>query len=269
MSHLKEIVRKLKNRVPIEEVYMIVLEHIYSKIFLDYIHYYYYFNSINLERVAVYAYNNYFITWDNMRDFKMNIIDILLYDFLFMRSDECPYSTIKPHRVLNNFHTKQSRLFNTIIESKPEYNNFLFDLTEVKLKDFIIDVNYIYTLLHPDSVLYKLINENSYEDVLNKLSDFMIENKIAVRIDKIINKDIILPISIFNYPIGYDDYSVPIDEEDSVRNLDFIEMSMFYSGFIDNWDILNHVYGKTQLRDTYIDDFYVSKNYMEYDSPRN
>ena len=69
-------IRKYKSRVPLDELYINTIEEIYYKDFIQGAHSYYFFNTINIERVVRYAYNHYFITWDNLKDVIINILEV-------------------------------------------------------------------------------------------------------------------------------------------------------------------------------------------------
>lgn len=267
MNSITRKIRKYKSRIPLDELYIHIIEEVYYKIFINDIHCYYFFNTINFERVIKYAFNTYFITWENVQDFTVNLVEVLIDKFTFIRCDENEPYRFKEYMILNNFHAKQSRLFNTILESKPEYQNLVRELVEVRLQDYIIDVNFIYTILHPESVLYQYIEEYLYDEVLDKMVDYMIINKIAYKIENVITNDILLPVSIFNFPLNLDFYlESTISEKDrllksNIRN----DVSMVLSAFLNGWDILTDIYRKNQFSDSYIDDLLVNDKYMEYD----
>ena len=266
MESTRQKIRKYKSRVPLDELYINTIEGIYYKDFIQGAHSYYFFNTINIERVVRYAYNHYFITWDNLKDVITNILEVFEGGFFYIRCDEDPPYRITEYMILNSFHTKQSRLFNTILETKPEHQSLIKELVEVRLRDYIIDVNFTYTILHPGSVLYQYIEKYNYEEVLYKMVEHMIQNKIALKIDRIITKDILLPINIFIYPFNIEFYLEAIDEKIKLYDRNHHgDISLIQYAFSEGIDILSQILHEDQLSDTYIDDFIVHENYMEYD----
>ena len=266
MESTRQKIRKYKSRVPLDELYINTIEGIYYKDFIQGAHSYYFFNTINIERVVRYAYNHYFITWDNLKDVIINILEVIEGGFFYIRCDEDPPYRITEYMILNSFHTKQSRLFNTILETKPEHQSLIKELVEVRLRDYIIDVNFTYTILHPGSVLYQYIEKYNYEEVLYKMVEHMIQNKIALKIDRIITKDILLPINIFIYPFDIEFYLEAIDEKIKLYDRNHHgDISLIQYAFSEGIDILSQILHEDQLSDTYIDDFIVHENYMEYD----
>lgn len=155
--------------------------------------------------------------------------------------------------LLNNYYTKQSKEFNLIIQKNPQFKNLINDLVGVRLKDYIIDINFIYSILHPDSILYEYIKTDFYDVVLDKLVDYMIENGIAKKIESI-SKDITLPVGLFNYPLNEDLYF-----EHSIIDMESIfddsDMHLLYCAHIENFDILTDVYCMEQLSDSFVEDF--------------
>lgn len=266
MENLRNKIRNYKSRVPLDELYINIIEEIYHKDFVQGSYSYYFLITINIERVVRFAYNNYYIIWDNLKDITDNILEILCGKFIYIRCDENPPYRIKEYMILNSFHTKQSRLFNKVLETKPGYQNLIKGLVEDRLRDCIIDVNFIYTLLHPNSVLYHFIERFSYEEVLNKLEEYMIQNKIALKIEKIITNDIFVPIGLFNYPFYLEFYLDSIDEEIRLYDRNHkSDISLILYAFQEGIDILSQIFLEEQLSYTFIDDFIVNDKFMEYD----
>ncbi len=263
MKDLKQIIRKLKSRLKMNEFYNYVLKDIYYNIFSHDLCYQYLFNTINLNRVIEYSYHNYFISSDNIEDVSTNIIERIAGKYLFIRGDEYEIYWFKTFTILNNYHSKQSKLFNSVIQKNPEFKNLINELTQVRLKDYIIDINFIYTLLHPDSVIYKYIKSNSYDKVLDKLVDDIINQGFATKID-LIMKDITTPVDKENHNtykfIPFDDSLLDIDEA-CESDMDF---NTLYKAFINDVDILSDVYKEEQLSDSFIDDFHL-KDYQLYE----
>ena len=83
MKDLKQIVRKLKSRLTLEELYIYVVLEIYYKVFINYVYFYHVFNTINLKKVVEYVYNNYFVDWDNIKDVSLNIIEFLVCECFY------------------------------------------------------------------------------------------------------------------------------------------------------------------------------------------
>lgn len=252
MKDLKQIVRRLKSRLTLEELYMYVVKDIYYKVFIQDV-YYYHFNTANLKKVVEYAYNNYFISWDNIEDVSMNVIELLIDKYLFIFCDDDEPYWKNEYILLNNYYTKHSGLFNSIAERKPEFRNLIDDLTSVRLKDYIIDINFIYTILHPDSVIYKLVENESYERELDKLFDYVISSGIAKKVDSVV-KEITCPIGLFNYPLYEEIYfnNTIIYLEITFNESD---IQLLYDAYIEDFDILNDVYGLEQLTDSFVEDF--------------
>lgn len=250
MKDLKQVVRRLKSRLTPDELYMYVVKDIYYKIFIDHVYYYNFFNTINLKKVIEYVYYNYFICWDNIESVSMNIIELLLDKYLFIRCDENQPYKIKEYMLLNNYHTKQSKEFNSRIENRPQFKNLINDLVEVRLKDYIIDINFIYSILHPNSILYEFIDSDSYDVVLDRLVDYMISIGIAKKIESI-TKGITLPIGVFNYPFHEEIYLDRLENWDKL--IEDYNMHLLYCAYFENFDVLTYVYGYEQLSDTFVE----------------
>lgn len=209
MKDLRKIVRRLKSRIPYDELLYLVHKYVNSINFnLDhnnYIFYRYHYNTINLVRIVNYCYHNYLITYNNIDDFKINVAEILIYRFFYNshNNDDGTYA-LDLYPILENF--RSTGLQFSINEVKIGYDNFIKDLTEVRLKDYIIDVNFIDSQISYYPELFEVLQSHAYEEALELFEDYMVRNKIALKIEDIITKDIVSPISIFNYPVSWDIY---------------------------------------------------------------
>lgn len=260
MKDLKQIVRRLKSRLKVEDFYMYVFKDIYFKVFIQEVYYNNFFNTINLKKVIEYVYYNYFITWDNIDDVTMNIMELLLDKYLFIRCDENEPYRIQEYMIINNYYTKQSKLFNSICLKRPQFNSLINDLVQVQLSNYIIDINFIHSLLHPDSILYVfIIKEYSYDVVLDRLVNYLISNKIASRIDSI-TKWITKPVGIFNFPFNEKIFFADRAEWDTIDNSD---IQLVYDTYIEDVDILKCVHGLEQLSNSFVEDLQL-KGYLLY-----
>jgi len=85
MKNLIPIIRKLKSRMTVEDVYMYVFEDLYYEIFLgEGIHYYNFLNLVNIDKIIPMLYNHYFIDMDNIDRFSANLLDKIVSDFIFI-----------------------------------------------------------------------------------------------------------------------------------------------------------------------------------------
>lgn len=211
MESTRQKIRKYKSRVPLDELINNVLTEIANrKIVEDKPPYFnYYYKETNLRRVVEYAYYHYLITWDNIENFKMNVIESLLYRFIYIKTSEESdnfYNCYSIYPTTTDFYSYECDPVYCINKIVPYYDDLINELTCTRLKDYIIDVNFFYSDMNSDSELYNIIMKYSYDDAIDILFKYMIDNKFAIRIDAIITKDILSPICIFNYPIYWDVY---------------------------------------------------------------
>lgn len=252
MKDLKQIVRKLKSRLTLEELYIYVVLEIYYKVFINYVYFYHVFNTINLKKVVEYVYNNYFVDWDNIKDVSLNIIELLVDKHLFIFSDENEPFRIREYIILNNYYTKQSKEFKSFIKKKPKFKNLINDFVQNRLKDYVIDINFIHSILHSDSILYKFIETDCYDGVLDKLVEYMVTHRIATRIESI-TKGITTSVGIFNFPMYEEIYFLESKHWDT--RFHETDIQIVYDAFKYDVDILYAFFGKNQLSSSYTEDF--------------
>ena len=191
MNNTLEKLRLIKSRLNYDDFYMYVFENLYYRRYSR-IKYSYILNIKNLDKILKYVYMNYLITYENVDDFTANLFEDINEAFYFSYNKDIYledtffyYKNIEFEEfnefILNQYCIKRSKKYNDLVEKKPEFQNLIIDL-ENEFKDFILNLNFMYSILHPNSIVYKLSDNFSYADVLSKLKNYMIEKGIAIQL---------------------------------------------------------------------------------------
>ena len=192
MNNTLEKLRLIKSRLSYDDFYMYVFENLYYRRYSG-IKYSYILNITNFDKLLYYAYSNYLITYGNVDDFIANLFKDINKAFFFCYNEDiyfentflC-YKNIEFEEfnefILNEYCIKRSKKYNDLVEKKPEFQNLIIDI-ENEFKDFILNLNFIYSILHPDSILFELSNKYPYSEVVIKLKEYMIEKGIAIPIN--------------------------------------------------------------------------------------
>jgi len=259
MKNLKETVRKLKSRMSFEDVYMYVYEYLYYEIFLgEGIHYYNFLNVVNIDKLIPLLYEHYFIDRDNIDRFSANVLDKIVRDFVLIRSDENEAYNESNVVILNRYYVKQSRKFNSLIESNPEYTNLIKDITK-GLESYLVNTNFMYSLLHPDSILYSFIDKYSYSELIIQMQEYMIDKGIAISLDSYLTSGYFKDKDIVRKYVTEELFSVRLYSETDIPN----NIMLVHYAFFDEWDIMR-IYNLKQLTDSFIDDFTIGEGYRVF-----
>ncbi|MDD4990969.1 MAG: hypothetical protein PHR83_01945 [Paludibacter sp.] len=259
MKDLRTIVRRLKGRISIEDIYMYTFEYLYYEIFLgERINYYNFLNLVNIDKLIPVFYHHYFIDRDNVDSFCSNLLDKIIKDFIFIRCDENEAYDESNVVLLNRYYVKQSMKFNALVKLNPEYNNLIYDIT-IGLEGYIINTNFIYSILHTDSILYSFVDRYSYNEVIVQMQDYVIGNGIAVSLDSYLTGGYFKDNGIIRQYESQELFSIRFESGSEISD----NTMLVYEAFMGEWDALN-IYNSTQLTDTYIDDFNVGEGYRVY-----
>lgn len=262
MNDLKSKIRLIKSRMPYEELYMSVFEDVFWELYIkEERNYYNFLNVVNLDKILLVLYNNNFITYDNVDDFSANFFEMIDERYYFCYSNENGAYNSSNEILLNKYYTKQSLVFNSLVKEKPEFKNLLTDIIK-EFDDYILNLDYLYSILHPTSVIYSLAEEFLYLEVIVKLKEFMIEEGIALPINSLLGNDLLKP----NESIDRKLKPVGLFKDRLEEYGDDMYMSEFWSGavyyaLIENRDI-NELYYQNKLTDTYIDNDIIEENYI-------
>ncbi|MEA4983218.1 MAG: hypothetical protein VB066_10940 [Paludibacter sp.] len=135
---------------------------------------------------------NYLLTYENVDDFIANIFNIISEAFYFIYIEDIYledtylyYNNIEFVEfydfILNQYSIKNSRNYNDLVERKPEFQNLIVDL-ENEFQDYMLNLDFMYTILHPGSIIYEFAENLSYKDVLFELKNYMIEKGVAIQL---------------------------------------------------------------------------------------
>ena len=259
MKDLRRIVRKLKSRMTLEDVYMYVFEDLYYEIFLgEGINYNNFLNLVNIDKLIPVLYNHYFIDRNNIDRFSTNLLDKIIKDFIFIRCDENEAYDESNVVLLNRYYTKQSQKFNALVEVNPQLKNLIYDIT-IGLEGYLINTNFMYSILHPDSILYSYIDKYSYKDIVTQMQNYMISNGIAVSLDSYLTGGYFEDKGIEKQYEAQELFSIRLKSGADISD----NTMLVYDAFMGEWDVMN-VYNSSQLTDTYIDDFTIGEGYRVY-----
>ncbi|MDD4990967.1 MAG: hypothetical protein PHR83_01935 [Paludibacter sp.] len=262
MNDLKSKIRLIKSRMPYEELYMSVFEDVFWELYIkERRNYYNFLNVVNLDKILLVLYNNHFITYDNVDDFSANFFEMIDERYYLCYSNENGAYNCSNEILLNKYYTKQSLAFNSLVSNKPEYKNLLTDIIKV-FDNYILNLDYMYSILHPTSVIYSLAEEFSYSEVIVKLKEYMIEEGIALPINSFLDNDLLKP----NKSIDRKLKPVGLFKDRLAEYGDDMDLSEFWSGavyyaLIENRDI-NQMYYQSKLTDTYIDNDIMKEHYI-------
>ncbi len=262
MNDLKSKIRLIKSRMPYEELYMSVFEDVFWELYIkEERNYYNFLNVVNLDKILLVLYNNNFITYDNVDDFSANFFEMIDERYYFCYSNENGAYNSSNEILLNKYYTKQSLVFNSLVKEKPEFKNLLTDIIK-EFDNYVLNLDYMHSILHPSSIIYSLAEEFSYSEVIVKLKEYMIEEGIALPINSLLGNDVLKP----NTSIDRTLKPVGLFKDRLEEYGDDMGMSEFWSGaiyyaLIENRDI-NELYYQNKLTDTYIDNDIIEENYI-------
>lgn len=248
-----------------EGVYMHVFEDLYYELYLyKQRNYYNILNVVNLSKILPVLFNNKSITLDNINDFSANFYEHIKENYYFAFCNEESAYNSSYEIVLNKYYSKQSHAFDELVITKPEFKNLLTDI-EKELSDYILDLNYMYSILHPASVIYTLADKYSYSEVIERLKNYMIEEGIALHTSNFLkldflkeNKSIIRRVK----PEGQFIDRLKLHGE----KLYFWVGAVYYA-LIENRD-MNEMYYRNKLTNTFIDnDIYGDYHIAEFQNP--
>jgi hypothetical protein len=263
MNDLKSKIRLIKSRMLYEELYMSVFEDLYFELYIkERRNYYNFLNVVNLDKILLVLYNNNFITYDNVDAFSANCLEMINEDYYFIYSNENGAYNCSNEILLNKYYTKQSLAFNSLVENKPEYKNLLTDIIKV-FDTYVLNLDFMYSILHPSSVIYGLSEEFSYSEVIIKLKEYMIEEGIALPINSLMGNDLLKPNESIDRKLKPEELFK--DRLKSYRDgdkniIDFWCGAVYYA-LIENRDI-NELYYQNKLTDTYIDNDIIEEHYI-------
>lgn len=191
MNNTLKKLRLIKSRLSYDDFYMYVFENLYyrrySNIRISYI-----LNITNFDKLLKHAYMNYLLTYENVDDFIANIFNKISEAFYFIYNEDIYledtylyYNNIEFVEfydfILNQYSIKNSRNYNDLVERKPEFQNLIVDL-ENEFQDYMLNLDFMYTILHPGSIIYEFAENLSYKDVLFELKNYMIEKGVAIQL---------------------------------------------------------------------------------------
>lgn len=259
----KNKMNDLKSKMLYEELYMSVFEDLYFEVYIKRERNYYNFlNVVNLDKILPILYNNYFITYENVDDFSANFFEMINEDYYFCYSNENGAYNSSNEILLNKYYTKQSLVFNSLVSNKLEFQNLLTDIIK-EFDNYVLNLDFMYSILHPSSVIYGLAEEFSYSEVLLKLKEYMIEEGIALPINSLLGNDLLKP----NNSIVRELKPVELFKDrlksyiDGDKNIMDFWCGAVYSALIESRDI-NAMYYQNKLTDTYIDNDIIEEHYI-------
>jgi len=253
----------LKSKMLYEELYMSVFEDLYFELYIkERRNYYNFLNVVNLDKILPVLYNNYFITYENVDDFSANFFEMIDERYYFIYSNENGAYNCSNEILLNKYYTKQSLAFNTLVENKPEYKNLLTDIIK-EFDDYILNLDFLYSILHPTSVIYSLSDKYSYSEVIVKLKEYMMEEDIALPINSFLGNDLLksnksIDRKLKPEELFKDRLKSFIDGDKDI--MDFWCGAVYYA-LIESRD-MNELYYQNKLTDTYIDNDIIEENYI-------
>ena len=269
MKNLKETVRKIKSRMSIEDVYMSVFEDLYWEIYIkNERNYYNFLNMVNLDKIIPVLYYNYFITYDNINDLSANLFELLNERYYFIYCNENDAYNCTDTILLNKYYTKQSLAFYALVEDKPEFKNLINDLIN-GFDNYILNLDFMNSILHPSSIIYSLAQEYSYTEVINHLNDYMIEEGIALPLSSFFERDLLKSNKSIVRELKPKGLFIDrLKEYEKVEEMHFWSGAIYYA-LIENRN-MNEMYYRNKLTDTYIDNDIISEYYIaEFQYPEN
>lgn len=259
MNDLVSKVRKIKSRMSIEDVYMSVFEDLYWEIYIkNERNYYNFLNMVNLDKIIPVLYYNYFITYENIDDLSANLFELLneLYYFIYCNENDAYNCT--DTILLNKYYTKQSLAFNELVVVKPEYENLINDIID-RFDNYILNLDFMNSILHPTSVIYRLAQEYSYTEVVNHLKDYMIEESIALPISSFLEKNLLKSNKSIVRELKPKGLFIDRFKEYE-KEMEFWSGAIYYA-LIENRN-MNEMYYRDKFTDTYIDNDIINEDYI-------
>ena len=254
----------LKSRMPYEEMYMSIFEDLYFELYLmRERNYYRFLNLVNLDKILLMLYNNNFITYDNVDDFSANFFEMISEEYYFSYSNENGAFNSSNTILLNKYYSKQSLAFNSLVRNNPEFQNLLTDLT-TEFENYILNLNYMYSIIHPSSVIFNLADEySSYSEVLLKLKEYMIKEGVALPLNSLLGNDLLKPNKSIVRKLKPEELFKDRLKRYFDGDVDIIDFwcGAVYYALIENRDI-NELYHQNKLTDTYIDNDVIEENYI-------
>lgn len=265
MENIRKKIRLIKSRMSYIDVYMYLFEDLYWGKFINKRRYcYHILNVANVDKILKTLYNNKCITYDNIDIFIANLHENIKDWYFFSYCNENYFYDIWFKTVLNKYYTKQSLAFEELVKSKPEFKNLLTDI-EKELSDYILDLDFMYSMLHPTTVIYTPADNYTYTEVVLKLKEYMINEGIAIPTSNLINLNLFKQNESIVRKFEIEDlFSDRINVNS--QNLDYWTDAV-YNALINDKDI-SDMYHQNKLTDTYIDYDIMCDNYIvEYQRP--
>lgn len=259
MENIRIKIRLIKSRISYIDVYMYLFEDLYWGKFIDKRRYcYYILNVANIDKILPVLYNNKFITYDNIENFIANFYEYIEEWYYFSYCNENYFYDTWFKTVLNKYYTKQSLAFEELVKVKPEFKNLLTDI-EKELSDYILNLDFMYSMLHPASVIYTLADKYTYTDVVPKLKEYMIDEGIAIPINSFLENDLLKPNKSIVREFKKEELFSERIKVNS-QELDYWTDAV-YAALINDKD-MNDMYSQNKLTNTYIDYDIIEEDYI-------
>ena len=141
---------------------------------------FFYFNGINIVKFINFKFDNHYLpigseNYNNLVEVTLDACDSVC------KKEEEDNSDSNELRTIRNYQVIYTPNFNELCVRNTKFHNFIYDLL-VLLDDYLIKLTPFKRILLPDSKFYEFSEASTYEICLNKMVDYLINQKYVERI---------------------------------------------------------------------------------------